>query len=249
MNRRLAEHQRLIATTLQQSLLPDSLPEIEGLELAVGYWAAGAGTQVGGDFYDVFEIDDGWAVVIGDVCGTGPHAASLTGLVRHTIRTLAWQGASHEDVLLHVNRAILRSGRATFCTALYATVRRGANGFRFDMAAGGHPLPIRCRTDGRTTTIGLPGTLLGAYGDPRATTVTSTLEPGDTIVLYTDGITDVRPPHDLSNEALRAIVGSAARGGASAPDVVARLGGAISDVLPIGERNDDIAILVLRVPS
>ncbi|HEX4492410.1 MAG TPA: SpoIIE family protein phosphatase [Acidimicrobiia bacterium] len=248
MNRRLAEHQRLIATTLQQSLLPESLPEIEGLELAVGYWAAGTGTQVGGDFYDVFEIDDGWAVVIGDVCGTGPHAASLTGLVRHTIRTLAWHGLAHEEVLQYVNRAILRSGRSTFCTALYATLRHGTKGFTFEMAAGGHPLPIRCRADGRTSTIGMPGTLLGAYADPKATTVTSTLEAGDTLVLYTDGITDVRPPHDLSTEALRTIVARVARDGASAANVVTRLGEAVSDILPIGERNDDIAMLVLRVP-
>jgi sigma-B regulation protein RsbU (phosphoserine phosphatase) len=116
------------------------------------------------------------------------------------------------------------------------------------MAAGGHPLPIRCRADGRTSTIGMPGTLLGAYADPKATTVTSTLEAGDTLVLYTDGITDVRPPHDLSTEALRTIVARVARDGASAANVVTRLGEAVSDILPIGERNDDIAMLVLRVP-
>ena len=89
-NRRLAEHQRMIATTLQASLLPKLLPEIPGLEVAVRYWAAGEGTTVGGDFYDVFEIDGGerWAAVIGDVCGTGPVAASLTGLAvsHHTSR-------------------------------------------------------------------------------------------------------------------------------------------------------------------
>lgn len=247
MNRRLAEQQRVIATTLQQSLLPDELPQIDGLEIAVRYWAAGTGTQVGGDFYDVFEIDDGWAVVIGDVCGTGPHAASLTGLVRHTIRTLAWQGAAPEEVLRQVNRAILRSDRSTFCTALYATLTRGARGFTFEMAAGGHPLPIRCRADGDTASIGMPGTLLGAYADSRATAVTSTLEPGDTLVLYTDGVTDVRPPHDLSTDALRDIVTRVSRDSDSAAEVVARLGESVSAILPIGERNDDIAILALRV--
>jgi serine phosphatase RsbU (regulator of sigma subunit) len=74
------------------------------------------------------------------------------------------------------------------------------------------------------------------------------LESGDTLVLYTDGITDVRPPHDLSNEALRDIVARVALDSDSAADVVARLGEAISAILPIGERNDDIAMLVLRVP-
>jgi serine phosphatase RsbU (regulator of sigma subunit) len=247
-NLRLMEHQRVIATTLQASLLPASLPEIPGLELAVRYWAAGEGTEVGGDFYDVFELDDGWAVVIGDVCGTGPSAASLTGLVRHTIRAIAWQNAPHADVLDHVNQAVLRSGRATFCTAVFATVTQTARGFRFEMASGGHPLPIVCRADGGTEMIGEPGTLLGAYNDSTSFTVTTELAAGDTVVLYTDGITDVRPPHDLDTDALEAIVRRAAAAD-SASSVVERLGDELSAILPISERNDDIAILVLKVAS
>ena len=85
-NRRLAARQREIATTLQASLLPDALPAIDGLDVTVRYWAAGEGTEVGGDFYDAFAVGDHWAVVIGDVCGTGPQAAAMTGLARHTIR-------------------------------------------------------------------------------------------------------------------------------------------------------------------
>ena len=247
-NIRLREHQRLIATTLQSSLLPDSLPAIPGLEIAVGYWAAGEGTEVGGDFYDVFEVDDGWAVVIGDVCGTGPVAASLTGLVRHTIRALAWQSAPHNDVLRHVNTAVLRSGRATMCTALFATLTETARGFQFEMASGGHPLPIVVRANGTTETVGAPGTLLGAFADPRLITVASDIAPGDTLVMYTDGITDVRPPHDLSTEALEAIVGRAASEAGSATEVIDRLGRELSAILPIAERNDDIAILVLKAP-
>ena len=248
-NIRLTERQLMIATTLQASLLPDSLPEIPGLEIAVRYWASGEGTQVGGDFYDVFEVDDGWAVVIGDVCGTGPAAASLTGLVRHTIRAVAWENASHDEVLRRVNTAILRSGRATFCTSLFATLRQAEPGFTFAMASGGHPLPILCRDDGATEIVGRPGTLLGAYPDPRTITVSTDLEPGDTIVLYTDGITDVRPPHDLTPDALSAIVGRAATNAHSAGAVVDRLGRELAEILPIADRNDDIAILVLKVPS
>jgi serine phosphatase RsbU (regulator of sigma subunit) len=249
VNIRLTEHQRMIATTLQASLLPESLPEIPGLEIAVRYWAAGEGTQVGGDFYDVFELDDGWAVVIGDVCGTGAQAASLTGLVRHTIRAVAWQSAPHDAVLLQVNNAVLRSGRATFCTALFATLTRTTRGFLLQMASGGHPLPIVKRAVGRAETIGSPGTLLGVYPDPVSLTVTTELAPGDTVVLYTDGITDVRPPHDLATGALEEMVERAATGADSATEVVKRLGGELSAVLPIAERNDDIAILVLKVPE
>jgi serine phosphatase RsbU (regulator of sigma subunit) len=248
-NIRLTEHQRMIATTLQASLLPESLPEIPELEIAVRYWAAGEGTQVGGDFYDVFAIDDHWAVVIGDVCGIGPEAASLTGLVRHTIRALAWQGAPHDEVLGQLNTAVLRSGRQTFCTVVFATLRRTARGYCFEMASGGHPLPLVRWASGGTETVGKPGTLLGAYPDPRFSTVSVELGPGDTMVLYTDGITDVRPPHDLSSKALHETIDRAAADAGSATEVAKRLGRELSAILPIAQRNDDIALLVLKIPS
>ncbi|MEI2652574.1 MAG: SpoIIE family protein phosphatase [Microthrixaceae bacterium] len=112
----------MIARTLQASLLPESLPRVDGVDLAVRYWATGEGTEVGGDFYDVFQVDDRTAVVIGDVCGTGPMAASTTGLARHTIRASAWHGATGDAVLSELNHAMLRSGRSTFCTVSYCTL-------------------------------------------------------------------------------------------------------------------------------
>ena len=119
-NLRLSAQQRLIASTLQASLLPDTLPEIPGTEIAVRYWPTGVGAEVGGDFYDVFAVDDHWAIVMGDVCGTGPVAASVTGLARHTIRSAAWHGDDPTDVLAHLNLAVNRSGHRTSarpCTA------------------------------------------------------------------------------------------------------------------------------------
>ena len=249
-NIRLTERQREIATTLQASLLPDALPGIPGVEVAVHYWAAGEGTQVGGDFYDVFELDEGWAVVIGDVCGIGPEAASLTGLVRHTIRALAWQNAAADEVLGQVNQAVIRSGRRTFCTALFAKLTRTRAGFRFEMAAAGHPLPIVHRAASRKAeTFGTPGTLLGAFEDSRSSVVSTDLAAGDSITLYTDGITDVRAPHDLSTDELVAIVERAASEADSATDIVNSLGLAVSAILPIAQRNDDIAMLVLKVSA
>jgi PAS domain S-box-containing protein len=247
-NIRLHELQRTIATTLQASLLPDVLPDIPGLDISVRYWAAGEGTEVGGDFYDVFEVGpDRHAVVIGDVCGTGPGAASVTGLARHTIRAAAWHGADHVGVLGQLNNAILRSGRTTFCTALYCTVAPAPSGFRFEFAAGGHPLPIVARAGRRAQSVGRAGTLLGLLPDATAHTVEIDLAPGDTVVLYTDGATDVRPPHDLSVEALEAIVERAAAGAGDASEVADRLGNELSTILPITKRDDDIALLVLRI--
>jgi PAS domain S-box-containing protein len=245
---RLNEHQRNIATTLQASLLPAKLPDIAGVDIAVRYWATGEGTVVGGDFYDLFEVDaDHWAVVIGDVCGTGPAAAALTGLARHTIRASAWHGADHEGVLRNVNNAILRSGQMTFCTAVYGTLMKSPGGFTLEVAAGGHPLPLLKRAGGGTGTIGQPGTLLGAFADSQSATVSVQLDPGDTMLLYTDGITDVAPPHDLSPEALVELFDAASTPGSSAAEVADRLGGEISAILPLAERNDDIALLVVKI--
>ena len=247
-NRRLSEQQRLIAETLQESLLPDSLPSIPGIEVAVRYWAAGEHSTVGGDFYDVFEISDSrWAAVIGDVCGTGPMAASFTGLARHTIRAAAWNGAPPDDVLRQLNHAMMRSGRDTFCTALYCTLDPIPEGFRFSVAAGGHPLPIISRANGRCKTIGTYGTALGAVVDSRSTTVAVDLQPGDTVVLYTDGITDVPPPHGLNPTELQALIEHAAAQDISAEHFATNLGDLIDAKLPFAQRDDDIALLIIKV--
>jgi serine phosphatase RsbU (regulator of sigma subunit) len=247
-NRRLAEQQRVIASTLQASLLPDTLPAIPGLDVAVRYWAAGEATTVGGDFYDVFEIAERqWAIVIGDACGTGPQAASLTGLARHTIRAAAWNDAPPDDVLRQLNHAIQRSGRETFCTALYCTLSPSADGFQLTVTAGGHPLPIVRRADGRIETIGEPGTLLGAMLNSRSTTTSTELRADETIVLYTDGITDVRPPHGLSPQDMEAMIGESATRGHTADRIASELGLAVDRHLSFAERDDDIAILVLKV--
>ena len=103
----LTDQQRAIAGTLQAALLPPRLPDIDGASVAVRYWAAGTVTDVGGDFYDIFELGDRrWAIVIGDVCGTGPNAAAVTAIVRHTIRAAATHGAGYHEVLSWVNDAL-----------------------------------------------------------------------------------------------------------------------------------------------
>ena len=153
-NLRLYEQQRVIARTLQRSLLPAALPAIPGVDVAVRYWPAGEAYEVGGDFYDVFPLDPPgrWAVVIGDVCGTGPTAAALTGLARHTIRDSAWHGDSPVDVLRALDRAVKNSATRSFLTAAYATVDVSRPGPSLTVASGGHPLPIHVdgeATDGR----------------------------------------------------------------------------------------------------
>ncbi|MDQ3990735.1 MAG: GAF domain-containing protein, partial [Actinomycetota bacterium] len=148
-NARLYEEQSHAAHSLQKSLLPASLPEIPGMEVEARYRAAGESNEVGGDFYDVFEIaPDRWAMVIGDVCGKGPDAAALTGLARHTIRTAALHHDRPERVLRVLNAAILKEDPLRFCTASYAVVGRSDGGAEVSVVCGGHPPPLVLRADG-----------------------------------------------------------------------------------------------------
>lgn len=129
-NARLFSAQTAMSSALQRSLLPPAIPEIPGLEVAVVYEPAGEGSEVGGDFYDVFESGlrpggpapaSRWRFAIGDVCGTGPEAAAVTGLARHALRILAAEDMSVPAVLTRLNRLILgegeRGGCSPCCTA------------------------------------------------------------------------------------------------------------------------------------
>jgi len=247
-NIRLSEHQREIAATLQASLLPAELPAMPGIDLAVRYWAAGDGVDVGGDFYDVFAVDDGdWSIVMGDVCGTGPAAAAITGLARHTVASAAWLGLAPVEVLRHLNTTLRRRDFDAFLTVAYGVLRPTTGGADLRLAVGGHPLPILVRADGSAELIGNAGTLIGVFDEIRIRPADCHLEPGDTVVLYTDGVTDVPPPHGLTSAELVELVRDAAKSPESADAVADRLRDAIAEVLPISRRTDDIALLVLRV--
>lgn len=246
-NHRLHEEQVHIASTLQRSLLPTTLPKIPRLDIAVRYWAAGDANEVGGDFYDIFALDtdDQWAIVIGDVCGTGPAAAALTGLARHTIRASAWHGDTPTEVLTTLNRAIQRSATGSFLTATYAVVTNDGPATHLTIAIGGHPLPILVRDDAGTA-IGKPGTLLGVLDTIDITVTTESLEDGDVVVFYTDGATDV-PRHSLNEHHWNALVTTASPAAATAEAIADHIRDSLDLVLPFAHRNDDIALLILKV--
>ncbi|MEO8266961.1 MAG: SpoIIE family protein phosphatase [Ilumatobacteraceae bacterium] len=248
-NLRLSEAQRSIASTLQASLLPDTLPAVPGVDVAVRYWATGEGVDVGGDFYDVFPISaDEWGIVVGDVCGTGPIAASVTGMARHTIASAAWHGDTPEQVLHNLNRAMRARGVRPFCTVTYGTLRSMGDGIRLTFACAGHPLPVVTRADGSAGLFGEYGMLIGVFDDISVATSILDLGAGDGLVLYTDGITDVAPPHALTDNDLVALVSRAAARTTSADELADVLEAELAAILPLAERHDDIALLVLRVP-
>jgi serine phosphatase RsbU (regulator of sigma subunit) len=247
-NARLYTERSLIATTLQEGLLPAQLPEVPGVDLAARYRPAGQENQVGGDFYDVFPIRDGrWAAVIGDVSGKGASAAALTALARHTLFAGALRGDDVVADLLLLNDAILQRGGGSgthFCTVVMAELTRdGAGGLSVRMANGGHPAPLVVRADGTVEETSAGGTLIGAVEHPELRAQELTLRPGDLLVAFTDGATELRGPDPGEGErVLRACL--AAYAGRPAGTVAAALERAIVDAAG-DELSDDLALLVL----
>ncbi len=236
-----------IARTLQQSLLPPDLPEIPGLELAARYLPAGAGNEVGGDFYDVFDTGDGaWGLAIGDVCGKGPDAAAVMGLAKYSLRAAAMRERRPSQILDTMNEAVMRQttdGR--FLTVAYVRIRPDSRSIRLTVSCGGHPLPTILRADGTLSTAGRPGTLLGLFPDPELSDDTVDLVPGDVMVVYTDGVTDSPgAPEDRGEERLDEIL--LENRGASAAGIADAIERAV--MAPKQQaRRDDVAFIVMRV--
>jgi sigma-B regulation protein RsbU (phosphoserine phosphatase) len=239
---------RLLAQTLQESLIPPALPLIPGLQVAGVYRPAGQGDEVGGDFYDVFETGRGdWAVVLGDVCGKGAAAAVVTAVARHTVRAAVPRSRRPRKALALVNQALLRQRAGRFCSVVHARLRPHGSGTRLTVCSGGHPLPMRVTRSGAVDVLGQPGTLLGIVESPRLHDATADLGPGDLVVLYTDGVTEARREREFFGE--ERLAATVARHRGADAETIARLVGdevlAFQDGLP----RDDIALVVLKVPD
>ncbi|MFH8800836.1 PP2C family protein-serine/threonine phosphatase [Streptomyces sp. NPDC017936] len=240
---------------LQQSLLPDSLPQVPGVEAAAHYRTASP-DQLGGDFYDLFPIDGKrFAFFLGDVCGKGPEAAAVTSLTRYTLRAAALHDPDPVSALSTLNQVL--HARYTgkdprYCTAIFGVVEpdpvTGHAAVR--LASGGHPPALVLRADGTADYLPTPGGLLvGVLPSAPFTTATTALRPGDTLLLYTDGLTEARTGEDRTalygDEALRAFaVGHAGR---PAHAVVQALAGLLDDFAD--GLDDDTALLALGVPA
>jgi PAS domain S-box-containing protein len=242
---RALEERDHVARVLQQSLLPPALPTIPGLELGSHYQP---GTElVGGDYYDVFALgDDRWGLVLGDVCGNGPEAASRTALTRHSVQTAAMFDADPAHVLGALNTALMRSGSDRFTTAVFARVepREGA-GISVCLASGGHPPAIVCRPDGSTEEHFVPGPLLGIIDDVKLENRQLDLDPGDLLVLYTDGLVEARRGGELFGVE-RLCESIARRRDEPTSELAERLVEDARD-FAAGPVTDDIAIVVVRV--
>lgn len=236
---------RLLVHTLQQALIPPEAPEIPGLDLSAAYRPAGAGDEVGGDFYDVFQLGaDDWVIVVGDVRGKGAEAAVVTAFVRYTVRAAAVRSPQPSQVLGAVNEALIKQGADRFCTVALLRLRREGRGWAATVCLAGHPLPIHVRQE-RPQGLGRPGMLLGSFEDPFLHDHQADLHSGDALIVYTDGVTEARRGREFYGE--QRLEDAVAREAGSARALTNRI---MQQVLEFQAHDprDDIVIVVLRVP-
>jgi serine phosphatase RsbU (regulator of sigma subunit) len=239
-NARLYTERTSVARTLQSSLLPEALPDVPGWEIAAAYRPAGQESEVGGDFYDVWQVAGDWLMMIGDVTGKGVGAATVTSLVRHTAWAASEVDPRPAEVLARVDGALKRRPSLPVCSALCLRIARG----RGTLASGGHPLPLRISDDG-VTELGRAGTLLGAFAKVDWPEEEFAMRPGDTLVAITDGVTDTVGPGDerFGPARLQEIL---TRVQNESPMVIRdRLVAALED-FQVGAQADDTAIVVMR---
>lgn len=269
-NARLFAERSQVAEALQDSLLPGVLPDVPGIELGARYRPAGQGLDVGGDFYDAFQVDDErWIFAVGDVCGHGVEAASLTGLARHTIRSSGLstpKGAPPSSMLSQLNRLLLQhlaemsarhaAGSAhdqewetwRFCTVLVGIVQPSEEaGVDVVVCSAGHPLPLVRRHDDTVVAVGAPGTLLGVTDDVTLSDVTVHLAPGETLVAYTDGVTDRRDGRRSFDE--DGVISAVREGRNLSAQALAERIECDAMAFADGEPSDDMALLILRVSA
>ncbi|MFD8988116.1 PP2C family protein-serine/threonine phosphatase [Streptomyces goshikiensis] len=240
---------------LQSSLLPDTLPPIPGMETAAHYRTASP-DRLGGDFYDVFPIDaTRFAFFLGDVCGKGPQAAAVTSLTRYTLRAAALHDPDPVSALSTLNRAVherYSGGDPRYCTAIFGTLEPdpGTGQVTVRLASGGHPPALVLRADGTADFLPTPGGLLiGILPNAPFAPAATTLGPGDTLLLYTDGLTEARTGEGRSalygDEALRAFAADhAGRPPSAVMEALTGLLDGFGDGL-----DDDTALLALGVPA
>ncbi|WP_431987214.1 PP2C family protein-serine/threonine phosphatase [Streptomyces griseoflavus] len=249
-----ADRERLRETlqVLQRSLLPETLPDIPGVRAACHYHTASA-MQLGGDFYDLFALDDTrTAFFLGDVCGKGPQAAALTSLTRYTLRTALLHDVDPVADLAVLNTALLdryTGDDPRYCTAVVGVMDRVGDTLEVRLASGGHPPALVLRADGRVDTLATAGGMLvGAFPSARFAPAHTTLQPGDTLLLYTDGLTEARvgPHHEMyGDEALESFAAGLA------PTAPHDLVDALKDLLRgFGDGlDDDTALLAIGLPA
>ena len=248
--RRRAEESELqatrIAKTLQQTLMPPREPQVPGIEIATAFRPAGTGSEIGGDFYDVFELrNHDWVVSIGDVAGKGIDAAVVANLARYTIRALFVAEESPAEVLRQLNEVVYNNTSKRFCTVAIVRLNRVGNDWQVTLSLGGHPAPLLLDDRERPHEVGEPGSLVGAFKVGTYSDTRFQLRRGMTVVLYTDGVTEARRGPDFYGDARLSQL--LMHEDLERPDrLVSRV---LEDVLGFQDHHptDDIALIAFRI--
>jgi serine phosphatase RsbU (regulator of sigma subunit) len=245
---RMFRHRSAVAEALQSSLLPARLPDVPGLELSAAYIPAGENLEVSGDFYDVFPVQDGWAVAVGDVCGKGQEAAAMTAAARHAIRAIAHWNPDPVDVLAKANEVILDGDyEDRFVTVKLAYLRRDGDHGKWagEVASSGHPGPAVIRPDGQIDMMSGGGLPLGLFPDAGPERESVELGPGDQLFFFSDGVTEARSPDQryFEDDLADGLAGAAGRPAAETVKMVQDLVSRFSQE----DLRDDMTILVARI--
>ncbi|MFC1438918.1 SpoIIE family protein phosphatase [Streptacidiphilus sp. N1-10] len=240
-----------VVAILQKSLLPPQLPQVPGLD-AASYYHPASVDEIGGDFYDLFALAGGrWGFFLGDVCGKGPEAASATSLIRYTLRAAFLADSDPVQALATVHAALherYAGEDPRYCTAIAGTLTPRPDGIAVTLAGGGHPSALLLRADGTAEFLPTPGgTLVGILPRPHFSTAHTLLGPGDTMLLYTDGLTEARTQAGprYSEEDLHTFAAALAPAGAAA--TINALQGLLESFG--AGLDDDTALLALGVPA
>ncbi|OZF39508.1 SpoIIE family protein phosphatase [Rhodococcus sp. 14-2483-1-2] len=254
--RKLAEAERtqvqILASTLQRTLLPPILSAPTGMNVAAHYHPASL-DEVGGDFYDVFPLDKRtWGFFLGDVSGKGAGAAAVTSLTRYTLRAAAVFDRNPISVLENLNTVLhheFHGDDPRFCTVVFGTITPGPDGAVVNLASGGHPPALRITHDAVVDFVDTTGgQLVGALAEPHFASATVTLQPGDVMVFYTDGLTEaiVGPGRTRFDDHGGLESFAAGEGSTTAPKIVDDL---TSLLASFGDGlQDDVALLAFEVP-
>lgn len=245
----VGEHVR-VSQALQGALLPRALPAVPGIEFAAEYLPSNSGSDVGGDFYDVFPVgSDRWLLTIGDVCGTGARAAARTGLVRDVLRVLVREGRSLVRTIEMLNDVMGEAADPQqFCTLAAAMLGRATLGGRsavtVDLVLAGHVKPVVVHGDGTAEQIGRFGTAVGLVESVDLHCTRHVLTAGEALLFYTDGVTECRRgPEQFGDD--RLLDAAAAASGSSATRLVAAVRDA-AQRFATDRRGDDMALLAVR---
>jgi PAS domain S-box-containing protein len=239
---RVYEREHRIAETLQRSLLPDRLPQLPGLAVAARYLPAASEAEVGGDWYDVLPTPSGGVgLVMGDVAGKGLAAASMVGRLRSALRAYALEGQPPARVVEQLNRLIwTEEGDGQMATLIYVVLDPAADELRWVNA--GHPPPLLLSDGAQPSFLeGGSSVPLGVLPFPEFEEATAAIDPGATVLLYTDGLVE-RPGENLDTglQRLAGTIGPRPTDPQELCDLLVR------ELVPAGGASDDVALLSLH---